>query len=266
MKRSRKLLPAGLLLLVLWAFPLPSQTIDNTLEVTATPGTEVIWEGVSLGTIDRSGSMTIVGVPIGNFRIGLRREGYQDLSRRVEILEGANALRVELEQRPSPPPITAQDERPEANEVPASAQEPARSAPEGEESPETEAAREPRLEARESPLVEPATAAKPMRDPGRAAGSWWWGALAASALALATLLWRRRLARTVSSGVDEIGARPMERSRATVLEEDTGGAIDPNSSDFLAELRRRERDIEEEEVGGVVIDAEVLEVWEDGDG
>ncbi len=85
-----------LLLLAHWSAPQEK----GTLVVSAPPGTEVVWDGVRIGTIPGIGQLTIREIPPGQYRLELRGEGS---SRLTELVEVAAATReIALAPKPSP--------------------------------------------------------------------------------------------------------------------------------------------------------------------
>ena len=116
------------------------------------------------------------------------------------------------------------------------------------------------------PQSEPSAAAE-----DRSVGKWPLAAGAAlMALIAAALLWRRRAAvpDPAAKGGSREGARQSPRAPTPSRSEPAAVPTiqhDRQSDEFLAQLRRREHDIEQEEAGNEVIEAEVLEVWEENE-
>ena len=72
----------------------------GALRVSSQPGVEVVWEGVSLGTTDSSGNLVIRDIPVGEYPITLRKEGYREARTRASVTAGETKLRRFLEQLP----------------------------------------------------------------------------------------------------------------------------------------------------------------------
>jgi hypothetical protein len=95
------------LVLLLWLF-IPVTTDSGTLRVESLPGTEVIWEGVSLGTTDRQGVLLVSDIPPGRFEIILSKAGFEEVRRLVKIeANEASLLRAGLDRSAAPGPQTA---------------------------------------------------------------------------------------------------------------------------------------------------------------
>ncbi len=78
-----------------------SATPDRgALRVSSQPGVEVVWEGVSLGTTDSSGNLVIREIPVGEYSITLRKEGYREARTRASVTAGETTLRRLLERLP----------------------------------------------------------------------------------------------------------------------------------------------------------------------
>ena len=60
----------------------------GSLRIQSTPGTEVIWEGVSLDETDANGILTVTNVPPGRFNLVLKKSGFTSQKRVVEIAAG----------------------------------------------------------------------------------------------------------------------------------------------------------------------------------
>lgn len=94
------MLTYGLALLISLVIPPSAET--GTLKVQAQPGTEVVWDGVSLDKIDASGTFTISEIPAGRFQVGLRKPGFQREERPVTITAGQTSiLSVKLKPLPA---------------------------------------------------------------------------------------------------------------------------------------------------------------------
>ena len=87
----------------------------STLRIQSQPDVQVLWEGVDLGTTDDAGVLTIADIPPGEYRIELRRPGFESESIRMEVEPGENVLNLELQEPPAPPPSPAP---PQATESP----------------------------------------------------------------------------------------------------------------------------------------------------
>lgn len=82
----------------------------GTLRVHSQPGAEVVWEGVSLGNTDTSGSLSVSDIPPGTFNLVLRKTGFRQFQTAVTIA-GGKTTSLEAELRPAgspvpPPPVT----------------------------------------------------------------------------------------------------------------------------------------------------------------
>jgi hypothetical protein len=101
----------GLVLLLSLFVSTTSQT--GSLKVESTPGTEVIWETVSLGKTDHRGSLLISEIPAGRFEVILHKEGFEEARRLVNIRADQDSLlRVTLVPLPAVDPNTAPSESP----------------------------------------------------------------------------------------------------------------------------------------------------------
>ena len=90
------------LLVVLWLAPALLE--KGSLSLRTEPGTEIEWEGVSLGSTDSDGLLIIQGVPAGTFTVTLKKSGFNELTTDIEVLEGDAELVLELEAIPKAPP------------------------------------------------------------------------------------------------------------------------------------------------------------------
>ena len=88
--------------LVLWALLLANTAGEATLIIHSEAGTEVLWEGVSLGKTDSDGVRKIQNVPPGVFSITLKKNGFQDLMTRVEVGTVEKIIFLKLERRIAP--------------------------------------------------------------------------------------------------------------------------------------------------------------------
>ena len=80
----------------------PPENANLTLQTE--PGTEVVWEGVSLGRAGSDGLLIIQGVPPGTFSVTLRKGGFHEFTTDIEVLHGEAKLVLELEAIPKVPP------------------------------------------------------------------------------------------------------------------------------------------------------------------
>ncbi len=92
---------------------------NGTLRIHSQPDAEVIWDGVSLGTTDNGGLLTVSDIPPGSFTVTLRKAGFRDFSTSVTITGGeATSLEAVLQvaSQLSPQPSTArpQNKTPES--------------------------------------------------------------------------------------------------------------------------------------------------------
>ncbi len=74
----------------------PKTGSRHSVELRSQPGVEVLWEGVLLGETDTGGTLTIEGIPSGEYRLTLRRPGFRELDTRIAFGEGADASRTLL--------------------------------------------------------------------------------------------------------------------------------------------------------------------------
>lgn len=82
----------------------------GTLTVTTEPDTTVLWDGNPLGTTGEAGRMTISNIPLGSYSLILRREGFEELVRDLEITSGNQVLEIALSAvPPSAPAVPAVD-------------------------------------------------------------------------------------------------------------------------------------------------------------
>ena len=70
------------------------------LRIHSQPGTEVVWEGVSLGNTDTAGSLTVSDIPPGTFTLALRKKGFHEFQTSVTIAAG-ETISVDRELRPA---------------------------------------------------------------------------------------------------------------------------------------------------------------------
>jgi hypothetical protein len=104
---------------------------------------EIVWEGVSLGKTDSNGVQRIQNIPVGVFTLTLKKDGFKDLARKVEVEVGEKVLFFKLQPRITPvqaslPEVTpepsrkdeitgqARKERPETPKTPEIVEEPAK--------------------------------------------------------------------------------------------------------------------------------------------
>ncbi len=70
----------------------------GTLRIHSQPGAEVVWEGVSLGNTDTSGSLTVSDIPPGTFNLVLRKTGFRQFQTSVTVAAGkTTSLEAELQ-------------------------------------------------------------------------------------------------------------------------------------------------------------------------
>lgn len=92
------------LLAILLAFPVASAGEDlpaggqqrHTVRIQSQPGVEILWEGVALGETDAGGYLLIEGIPAGEYRLTLRKEGFHTLDTRMPVAAGASSSRALL--------------------------------------------------------------------------------------------------------------------------------------------------------------------------
>ncbi len=97
--------PRALLFLLFLATPTGP---TGSLEIRTLPGTEVVWEGVSLGETDTGGSLLIEGIIAGEYSIVLRKEGHREAATRADISPGEESvLLLLLEEVPATAPVAA---------------------------------------------------------------------------------------------------------------------------------------------------------------
>lgn len=80
------------------------------LRLQTQPGANVIWESVALGTVGSSGRMEIGGIPLGEYAVEVRREGF--LTRRSRLTIGAGFQEVDLQLAPVSRPSPDADSKP----------------------------------------------------------------------------------------------------------------------------------------------------------
>ncbi len=77
----------------------------GTLRIHSDPGAEVVWEGVSLGTTDTAGLLTVSDIPPGTFTLALRKAGFREFQTSITVTGGkATSLEAELQPAGSRPP------------------------------------------------------------------------------------------------------------------------------------------------------------------
>ena len=83
------------LLMILMALPAGA---SGVLRLRSQTGVEVVWEGVALGETDAGGLMVVEGIPPGEYRVTLRKPGFQTLDVQIPVADGASvthAIRLE---------------------------------------------------------------------------------------------------------------------------------------------------------------------------
>jgi len=76
----------------------PSFATDlGSLVISTEPGTVVLWDENLLGTADESGHMTISGIPLGTYAVSFRHDGFEGVTRQLDIVAGDQALEVSLD-------------------------------------------------------------------------------------------------------------------------------------------------------------------------
>jgi hypothetical protein len=86
----------------------------GTLRIHSQPGSEVLWEGVSLGNTDTDGFLTVSDIPPGTFTLVLRKIGFREFQTSVSIAAGKTVSLEARLQPPRPPAVT----RPSRDRVP----------------------------------------------------------------------------------------------------------------------------------------------------
>ncbi len=114
--------------LLLFLLILPASQDKGSLLIQTEPGTEVVWDGVTLARTDPKGRLSIEEIPLGRYTLVLRKEGFRKLQRDVEVQGGQVSLVLPLEaiptsrpQAPSKPPPRTTKTQPPASD-PAKAQ------------------------------------------------------------------------------------------------------------------------------------------------
>ncbi len=79
-----------LVLLALIATPDPAAT--GSLEIRTQPRVEVVWEGTVLGATGDDGTLSIAGIPPGDYALTLRKAGFAEAT--VEVVAGAGEKTV----------------------------------------------------------------------------------------------------------------------------------------------------------------------------
>lgn len=78
---------------------------NAALRIHSQPGVEVFWDGVSLGSTDAAGMLTVSDIPPGTFKVALRKAGFQDFRKSVTITGSeTTSLEAVLEVAGSPAP------------------------------------------------------------------------------------------------------------------------------------------------------------------
>ena len=65
----------------------------GSLDLTTEPNTTILWDGHLLGTTDDEGRMTISSIPLGQYSMTFRKEGFEDLVQEIEIIPGNQILK-----------------------------------------------------------------------------------------------------------------------------------------------------------------------------
>jgi len=86
---------SSFLLLLLLMLPAPEE--KGSLLIQTAPGTEVIWDGVSLAKTDQKGRLNIEEIPLGQYTLSLRKDGFRRLRREVDVRGGQVFLVLPLE-------------------------------------------------------------------------------------------------------------------------------------------------------------------------
>ncbi len=103
----------ALLLIILLAFPVaaagevsPEADKRNTVRLQSQPSVEILWEGVPLGRTDAGGILVIEGIPSGEYRLTLRKQGFHQLDLQIKVEEGTSSSRAHFLEavRPHPGP------------------------------------------------------------------------------------------------------------------------------------------------------------------
>lgn len=84
----------------------------GVLTIQCVPGTEVWWEGVSVGQTNENGVLVIQDIPPGVFRIGLKKNGFKELAAEIDVGPGEKSVTFKLERselKRSPRKVVKQD-------------------------------------------------------------------------------------------------------------------------------------------------------------
>ena len=76
---------------------LPAAEEKGSLLIQTEPGTEVVWDGVSLAKTDEKGRLSIEEIPLGQYNLVLHKNGFRKLRREVEVKRGQVSLVLPLE-------------------------------------------------------------------------------------------------------------------------------------------------------------------------
>jgi len=98
----------------------------GTLRIHSQPGTEVVWEGVSLGSTDAGGLLTVSEIPPGTFTLALRKAGFREFQKSVTIT-GGDTTSLEAALQPAGPPPSIKTSPPTKATAPRKRAEPPRS-------------------------------------------------------------------------------------------------------------------------------------------
>ena len=237
------------LFLMLWLAAVPPEKASLTLHTE--PGTEIVWEGVSLGRANSDGLLIIQDVPPGTFTVTLKKGGFHELTTDIEVIQGEAELVLELEAIPKvppkvpprkpPPQAESLNERKEAvpdKTPPVAERTPVEKAP--PESPPPVAERTPVEKAPpESPLPAEETeksGAEGVSDPAPRSGAGYYLLAAVVIMGAGIYGLKRFRSRRVLAGPDP-HVRPSPRPGRPALP----GPEPAESAPFLEELKAREK-------------------------
>ncbi len=112
--------------LLLFLLMLPASQDKGSLLIQTEPGTEVVWDGVTLAETDPKGRLSIEEIPLGRYTLVLRKEGFRRLQRDVEVEGGQVSLVLPLEAIPVSRPKAPSKNAPGAAKTPPSSSDPAK--------------------------------------------------------------------------------------------------------------------------------------------
>ena len=241
-----------------------------TLTLQAQPGVEILWQGVLLGTIEPDGQLVIRNVPPGEFEIRLSKPGYQHRVESIHIqgsIPTTRSFPFEPLQTPAPQEEVATIEAPievgpaprdryettEATSSVAGTKDVAPPVPGGRRQTPTIASETPQELASLPTLKrdqDPATPSKPSTTT----------LILLLLAALGTLLWfTRKNLPFVQPASDPAPSAESPRPTWDPPAEEPSDSSE--SQDLLTEIRRRERDLDDESLGRPrVIEAEFVEL------